>query len=98
MRLQKYLADCGVASRRHAGEMIRAGQVAVNGQTVTEMGTQVEEGDRVTVNGKTVKPESTRRYIMYHKPAGEVRRSSSTTPPRSVRICSGVMLPPTRAT
>ena len=84
MRLQKYLADCGVASRRHAEEMIRAGQVAVNGQTVTEMGTQVEEGDRVTVNGKTVKPESTRRYIMYHKPAGEVTTASDPEGRRTV--------------
>ena len=41
MRLQKYLALCGVASRRHAEEMIAAGQVSVNGRTVTEMGTQV---------------------------------------------------------
>ncbi len=76
MRLQKYLAECGVASRRHAEEMIRDGRVAVNGVTVTEMGTQTEEGDRVTVDGKPVRPEAVRRYIMYHKPAGEVTTAS----------------------
>ena len=76
MRLQKYLAECGVASRRHAEEMIRDGRVTVNGTTVTEMGTQVEEGDRVTVDGRAVRPEKTKRYIMYHKPAGEVTTAS----------------------
>ena len=76
MRLQKYLAECGVASRRHAEEMIRAGRVTVNGTTVTEMGTQVEEGDKVMVDGRAVRQESTKRYIMYHKPAGEVTTAS----------------------
>ena len=76
MRLQKYLAECGVASRRHAEDMIREGKVTVNGVTVTEMGTQVEEGDRVSVNGKAVRPERVKRYIMYHKPAGEVTTAS----------------------
>ena len=47
MRLQKYMALCGVASRRRAEEMIAAGQVQVNGITITEMGTQVEDGDEV---------------------------------------------------
>ena len=45
MRLQKYLAQCGVASRRKAEEYIADGRVAVNGVTVTEMGVTVEEGD-----------------------------------------------------
>ncbi|MBQ8081703.1 MAG: rRNA pseudouridine synthase [Clostridia bacterium] len=76
MRLQKYLAQCGVASRRHAEEMIAAGQVTVNGLTVTEMGAQVEDGDAVFVNGKRVRPQTTMRYIMYHKPAGEVTTAS----------------------
>ncbi|MDR0897434.1 MAG: pseudouridine synthase, partial [Oscillospiraceae bacterium] len=49
MRLQKYLAHCGVASRRKCEEMIAAGHVAVNGAVITEMGTQVEPGDTVTV-------------------------------------------------
>lgn len=72
MRLQKYMASCGVASRRKAEEMIAAGLVTVNGAVVTEMGTQVEEGDAVCVEGKRICPESQKKYVMYHKPAGEV--------------------------
>ena len=72
MRLQKYLAQCGVASRRHAEEMIAQGLVQVNGQTVTEMGVQVEENDVVCVRGEQVRPEAEKRYILYNKPMGEV--------------------------
>lgn len=72
MRLQKYMAECGVASRRRAEEMIAAGQVQVNGITVTEMGAQVEDGDEVRVDGKIIRPEAEKKYVLYHKPAGEV--------------------------
>jgi len=72
MRLQKYMAECGVASRRRAEEMIMAGQVKVNGQVITQMGVQVEEGDRVEVDGKPIRPETRKHYVIYHKPAGEV--------------------------
>ena len=50
MRLQKYMAMCGVAARRKCEEMIAAGRVNVNGQIITEMGTQVEETDVVLVD------------------------------------------------
>lgn len=72
MRLQKYLALCGVASRRHAEEMIAQGMVQVNGQTIREMGVQVEDGDIVCVHGECVQPETEKRYVLYHKPMGEV--------------------------
>ena len=72
MRLQKYMALCGVASRRKAEELIAEGKVAVNGMTITEMGVQVEDGDEVRVDGKVIRPEEVKRYVMYHKPAGEV--------------------------
>jgi len=72
MRLQKYMAACGVASRRKAEEMIAEGRVTVNGVKITEMGTQVEEGDEVRVDGQLIRPETEKRYVMYHKPAGEV--------------------------
>ena len=72
MRLQKYMAACGVASRRKAEEMIAEGHVTVNGVKITEMGTQVEEGDEVRVDGQVIRPEAEKRYVMYHKPAGEV--------------------------
>ena len=47
MRLQKYMAECGVASRRKSEELIAQGHVIVNGKIVTEMGVQVEESDEV---------------------------------------------------
>ena len=72
MRLQKYLALCGVASRRHAEEMISDGLVKVNGQVITQMGFQVNENDIVCVRDEVVKPEAEKRYILYHKPMGEV--------------------------
>ena len=72
MRLQKYMAECGVASRRKAEEMIAAGLVSVNGRVVTELGTQVEEEDEVRLEGRLIRPEAEKRYVMYHKPAGEV--------------------------
>ena len=72
MRLQKYMAMCGVAARRKCEEIIAAGRVSVNGQTVTEMGTQVEENDVVLVDGQRIFLEEEKRYVLYHKPAGEV--------------------------
>ncbi len=72
MRLQKYMALCGVASRRNAEKMILDGQVTVNGRRITEMGVQVEEEDVVCVNGVQIFPETEKHYVMYHKPAGEV--------------------------
>ena len=54
MRLQKYMAMCGVAARRKCEEIIASGRVAVNGETITQMGTQVEEGDVVTLDGQVV--------------------------------------------
>lgn len=76
MRLQKYLASCGVASRRNAEKMISDGRVSVNGETVTEMGIQVdEEKDEVRVDGAIVYPEAELHYLAYNKPIGEVTTS-----------------------
>ena len=77
MRLQKYMALCGVASRRASEEMIAAGRVCVNGRTVTEMGVQVdEEHDLVTVDGNPIHLEAEKHYLAYHKPMGEVTTAS----------------------
>ena len=58
-RLQKYMADCGVASRRHAEELITKGFVKVNGNVVTELGTKIDEKkDIVEYKGKVIKPEN----------------------------------------
>ena len=72
MRLQKYLAGCGVASRRNAEKLIAEGHVSINGTVVTEMGIQVEDGMTVCVDGKPVMPEEIKKTLLYHKPAGEV--------------------------
>ena len=77
MRLQKYMAASGVASRRASEKLIAEGHVAVNGVIVTEMGTQVDEtSDRVTVDGKPIRPETDKHYLAYYKPLGEVTTSS----------------------
>lgn len=68
MRLQKYMADCGVASRRACEQLILEGGVTVNGLTVTELGTKVEEGDTVRFDGVTLKPSGKKVYIMLYKP------------------------------
>ena len=73
IRLQKYLAMCGVASRRTSEKIIQEGRVAVNGAIVTEMGIQVDESlDSVTLDGTVIRPETEKHYIAYNKPIGEV--------------------------
>lgn len=77
MRLQKYLALCGVASRRNAEKMIADGLVQVNHITVTEMGIQVdEEKDIVAVRGEPVHIQQEKHYLAYNKPIGEVSTAS----------------------
>jgi 23S rRNA pseudouridine2605 synthase len=72
IRLQKYMAQCGVASRRHAEHLILEGRVRVNGQTVTQLGTTVTPRDRIECDGKLIKPEKNHVYIMLNKPSGYV--------------------------
>lgn len=73
MRLQKYLAHAGIASRRRAEVLIRAGKVRVNGQVVTTMGYQVETGkDQVTINGRPLRLAENRTYVLLYKPRGYV--------------------------
>ena len=61
-----------MASRRAAEKLIAEGHVTVDGQKITEMGVQVEDHHIICVDGKRVRPEGEKHYIMYHKPAGEV--------------------------
>lgn len=68
MRLQKYMATCGVASRRACEQLILQGRVSVNGEAVTHLGTQVEENDIVVFDGQQIKPAEKRVYIMLYKP------------------------------
>lgn len=72
MRLQKYLAECSVASRRKSEELILAGRVKVNGKIVNTLGTLVEDGDKVEFDGKLVYPEEKTVYVALNKPKGVV--------------------------
>ena len=73
VRLNKYLAECGIASRRKADEMIESGQVQVNGKKVFELGRSVDpDFDRVVVKGKSVHPSTNKVYIAFHKPKNMV--------------------------
>lgn len=73
MRLNRYLAQCGVASRRKADEMIAAGRVSLNGTLVTDLGIQVEPNrDRVAVDGQPLKGPETQVYVALHKPVGTI--------------------------
>ena len=73
IRLQKYLAEAGIASRRKAEELILQGKVQVNGKVVIELGTKVGPGkDRVTYENKIVQIENKKIYILLNKPTGYV--------------------------
>ncbi len=70
-RLNKFLADSGVGSRRECDRLIADGVVKVNGK-VAVLGTTVEEGDRVTVNDKRIGDKQKKYYLLLHKPKGYV--------------------------
>jgi pseudouridine synthase len=72
-RLQKYMASCGVASRRKCEEIIAEGRVKVNGVTVREAGLKIQPSkDKVTVDGREIIPANKPVYIMLNKPVGYV--------------------------
>ena len=66
-RLQKYISECGIASRRKAEELILAGKVKVNGEIVKTLGTKVNSGDMVSINGQILTNES-KEYYLLNKP------------------------------
>jgi 23S rRNA pseudouridine2605 synthase len=68
-RLQKIIARAGIASRRHAEELIKSGMVTVNGKTITELGSKADEAtDHIKVSGKLLRPETDRVYMILNKP------------------------------
>jgi 23S rRNA pseudouridine2605 synthase len=73
-RLQKLIAAAGIASRRHAEELIAAGRVTVNGKVIKELGTKADpEKDHIKVNGKLINPQLQARekvYVLLNKPKG----------------------------
>ena len=83
-RLQKFLSRAGVASRRTAEELIRAGRVSVNSLVVTEMGVRVDPArDVVQVDGRRVQAEARQLTVMLHKPSGYI---SSRRDPQGRRV------------
>lgn len=72
-RLQKFIARCGVASRRKAEEMIKAGEVKVNGEVVRRLGVKIDPNqDRVSVRGRELSPPSKEVYLLLNKPKGYI--------------------------
>ncbi len=72
-RLQKFMARCGIASRREAENIILAGRVKVNKKIITELGTKVDmDNDKVFLDGELIRPEKKLYYIMLNKPKGYV--------------------------
>jgi 23S rRNA pseudouridine2605 synthase len=85
-RLQKIIARAGLASRRHAEEMIASGLVTVNGRVITELGTKADESrDHIKVAGKLLRSESRRVYLIVHKPPEVVSTLSDPEGRRSLR-------------
>ncbi len=70
VRLNRYLARCGLGSRRACDSVIADGRVTVNAEVVTKLGVCINEGDEVVVDGKPVKPTKEYRYYAFHKPRG----------------------------
>lgn len=90
-RLQKYLAECGVASRRKCEEIILAGKVKVNGQVIIQLGTKVVSGkDKVEIDGKEILLEK-KVYILLNKPVGYVTTvSDEKERPTVMELLDGV--------
>lgn len=72
MRINKYLAQCGLSSRRNCELFVTEGKVKVNGHVVTDLATDVKENDVVVVNGQKMAPIAEHIYIMLNKPKGYV--------------------------
>ncbi len=84
-RLQKFLAECGVGSRRKCEQYILDGKVKVNDIVITELGCKVNEDDIVKYNNKIVKKEEEKVYIMLNKPLGYVTTLSDEQDRKTVK-------------
>ena len=76
MRINKYIASCGITSRRKADQLILDGRVAVNGVIMREPGYDVKQGEEVTCDGIRIAPERDKIYILLNKPLGYVTTTS----------------------
>ena len=91
-RLQKILSSAGVASRRLSEELILQGRVSVNGKTITELGTKADPGvDEIKVDGRRIKTEQRKRYVLLNKPRGYITtRSDPQGRPTVMDLIKGV--------
>ena len=76
IRLNKYVAHCGICSRRKADEYIKQGLVKVNGKLANEPGIRIKPTDEVQYKGEIIKPEVRRIYVLMNKPKGTITTSS----------------------
>lgn len=83
MRLNKYIANSGVCSRREADTFIAAGNVTVNGETITEMGYKVKRSDEVRFDGRLLNPEK-KEYVLLNKPKNFITTTSDEKGRRTV--------------
>ena len=83
-RLQKFLARAGVASRRHAEQMILDGRVNVNGIKILTMGTKVGPKDRIEIDGKPILQHEEFHYYLLHKPTGVITSTSDPSGRKTV--------------
>ena len=81
-RLVKFLCAAVVASRRAAGDLVKAGRIAVNGRTIREPGFRILPADTVTLDGRPVEPAGRFHYIMLNKPRGYVCTNADPHAPR----------------
>jgi 23S rRNA pseudouridine2605 synthase len=87
-RLQKIIARAGIASRRHAEQLILSGQVRVNGQVVRELGTKADAGkDRIEAAGRVVEAEERRVYLVLNKPPEVVAAMADPEGRKTLRNC-----------
>ena len=76
LRLNKFIADSGLASRRKADEWIREGRVRINGKKVFELGQKVSSDDEIFIDGKPIRLQQQKYYLMFHKPKDVVTSMS----------------------
>jgi 23S rRNA pseudouridine2605 synthase len=87
-RLQKIIARAGIASRRHAEQLILSGQVRVNGRVVTELGTKADSAtDRIEAAGRVVREEEKRAYLVLHKPPEVVSAMADPEGRKTLKNC-----------
>ena len=83
IRINKYIAEAGISSRRGADELILEGKVKVNGKVVLEPGMAVDEKDKVIVDGEPVKPRM-KKYVIFNKPAGYITTNDDPQDRRTI--------------